>query len=83
MPASVNKAADRAAVSLIPAKLSGEASVACGPADLTAVADIKTSASIGEANSARRLAQFLVGLLLFCWSMFFDEDRHPMFEIML
>ena len=30
-----------------------------------------------------RLAQFVAGLLLFCWSMFFDEDRHPMLEIML
>jgi hypothetical protein len=79
----VNKAADRAAVSLIPAKLSGGASVACGPAELTAVADIRTSATIGEANSARRLAQFMAGLLSFCSSMIFDEDRHPMLEIML
>jgi hypothetical protein len=40
--ASVNKAAERAAVSPIPAKLCGGANAACGPAEFTAVAGIKT-----------------------------------------
>ena len=61
----MNKAADRAAVSPIPAKLSGVANVTAGPAEWTAVAGARTSAASSEANGVRRLAKFTMALLLF------------------
>jgi hypothetical protein len=72
----VNNAAERAAVSLIPAKLSGDASVACGPAEFTTVAGISISATIGTADSARRLAHFMAALSLLRRGMIFGEDRY-------
>jgi hypothetical protein len=62
LPASVNMAADRAAVSLIVAKLSGVASIAVGPAEPASVAAVTISTAVSEASNAKRLAEFMIGM---------------------
>jgi hypothetical protein len=55
----MNNAADRAAVSLMPAKLSGVASVAVGPADSTFIAGASAKANASETGNKKRVAEFM------------------------
>jgi hypothetical protein len=63
LPASANNAADRAAVSPMLLKLSGVASVAVGPADLTLIAGASAKANVIETSNPKRVAAFMCGIV--------------------